>query len=172
MVAGEWTPDYLHLPWVPNLLAEAAPDALLLVLLRDPVERFRSGLAHERTRRGRVVLEAAAAAVSRGFYDEALARWTVHFDPSQILLLQYERCVADPRAELARTYRFLGLEPFTPDGIDRRVSETHRPVVLDDQTRGRLIDLYAPDVQALMAKYPDFDLDPSLWPNFSDVVGR
>lgn len=47
-MTGEWTPDYIHCPWVPALLAQAAPRARLLILLRDPVERFRSGLAHQR----------------------------------------------------------------------------------------------------------------------------
>ena len=53
MVTGEWTPDYMHLGWVPSLLADAAPRTRLLVLLRDPVERFQSGLAHHRGHRAR-----------------------------------------------------------------------------------------------------------------------
>ena len=36
-ITGEWTPDYLAHPWVAELLARAAPDARLLVILRDPV---------------------------------------------------------------------------------------------------------------------------------------
>ena len=47
-LTGEWTPDYIQCSWVPALLAQAAPGTRLLVLLRDPVERFRSGLAHQR----------------------------------------------------------------------------------------------------------------------------
>ena len=56
-LAGEWTPDYVHMPWVPALLAQAAPKARLLVLLRDPVERLRSGLSHQRAQRGRVTAD-------------------------------------------------------------------------------------------------------------------
>ncbi len=44
---------------------------------------------------------------------------STHFPPEQILVLQYERCVADPAGQLARTYRFLGLEPFIPEGIGK-----------------------------------------------------
>jgi hypothetical protein len=171
MVTGEWTPDYMHLPWVPGLLAQAAPEARLLVLLRDPVERLRSGLAHDRRYR-KASAEASAAAVARGFYDEALARWTAHFDPRQFLFLQYERCVADPRSQLARTYEFLDLEPFTPKQIERRVSETRHAIDLEPGTRHRLAELYAPDVLALTTKYPDLDLDLSLWPNFTALVGH
>ena len=57
-LTGEWTPDYIHCPWVPALLAQAAPRTRLLAILRDPVERFRSGLAHQRRDRGRLTVQA------------------------------------------------------------------------------------------------------------------
>ena len=46
-VAGEWTPGYLIDFWTPELIARAAPEARILVLLRDPIDRFRSGLTHQ-----------------------------------------------------------------------------------------------------------------------------
>ena len=46
-VSGEWTPGYLIDFWTPELLARAAPDTRVLILLRDPLERFRSGLTHQ-----------------------------------------------------------------------------------------------------------------------------
>lgn len=46
-IAGEWTPRYMANFWTPGLLHEAAPEARLLVLLRDPVERYLSGVALE-----------------------------------------------------------------------------------------------------------------------------
>jgi hypothetical protein len=170
MVTGEWTPDYMHLPWVPALLAEAAPDARLLVLLRDPVERFVSGLSHHRRHGGTVSAEVHADAVARGFYHQALGQWTSHFSPEQVLLLQYERCVADPGRELARTYRFLGLSPFVPENLHSRVSGTKIFVLLDADARRRLVDLYGPDVVALATDYPDLALDLGLWPNFASVA--
>ena len=165
-ITGEWTPDYLHLAWVPALLAEAAPEARLLVLLRDPVERFRSGLDHHRRGGHRLSAQAYSDAVDRGFYDAALARWSGHFAADRVLVLQYEQCVADPRRQLERTYRFLGLDPFTPAGIDRRVSAAPRPTPVEPDVRRRLAEVYAPDVAALAGRLPDLDL--GLWPNFSD----
>ncbi len=126
-LTGEWTPDYIHLPWVPALLARAAPRARLLVLLRDPVDRFRSGLAHRRRDRGRLTVEAWQDGIERGFYDEALHRWLAHFPPEQILVLQYEHCVADPAGQLARTYRFLGLEPFVPQRWETGSTQRRAP---------------------------------------------
>ena len=172
MITGEWTPDYLHLPWVPALLAQAAPETRLLVLLRDPVERFRSGLSHHRRDRGRLDPDVYADAVARGFYNQALTAWTTHFPRRQLLVLQYERCVADPLGQLARTYRFLGLDPFVPEGIERRVSGTTDFVPLDEDARSRLADLYAPDANALATNFPEFELDIGLWTNFSSSLAR
>ena len=168
MMTGEWTPDYLHLGWVPPLLADAAPQARLLVLLRDPVERFRSGLSHHRGHRGEVTAETSGDALVRGFYGRSLVEWTRHFPREQILVLQYERCVLEPAAELQRTYRFLNLPPFMPDEVRELVNARRAHVALPDDAHRRLRELYAPDVLTLAAATPEIDL--SLWPNFSSLV--
>jgi hypothetical protein len=167
-IAGEWTPDYLSQSWVPPLLAEAAPDARLLVLLRDPVERFRSGLTHHRTHRGALTADAAADAVQRGFYDQWLAHWTRYFDRERILVLQYERCVREPLGELDRTFRFLGLAPYVPVDAEQPVNESTARQELPDDARRRLRELYAPDVASLAANWPGLDL--ALWPDFAGAV--
>lgn len=166
-LTGEWTPDYLHVPWVPPLLAQAAPGARLLVVLRDPIERFRSGLAHHRREHVRLTTERYQDAFTRGLYQDALRRWSFHFSRDQILVLQYERCVADPAGQIARTYRFLELEPFVFDGLHNRVNTTTHTVDLEENVRRRLVDLYTPDVSALSKSFPELDL--GLWPNFADI---
>jgi hypothetical protein len=81
--------------------------------------------------------------------------------------LQYERCVADPETEIARTYRFLDLDDaFRPTGLRRPSSPTLGPkVTLDEDARRRLADLYAEDVAELAGLVPD--LDVALWRNFT-----
>ena len=100
------------------------------MLLRDPVERFRSGrtLAENRFTVGSTARAAANAAFNRGLYADQLLRLWRAFPREQVLVLQYERCVADARAQLARTFAFLGLEPDIPAGLDpgRRVNESPR----------------------------------------------
>ena len=164
---GEWTPDYMQCSWVPALLAQAAPGARLLVLLRDPVERFRSGIAHQRRDRGTLTVDAFQDAVSRGLYHDALRRWSAYFPPAQILVLQYEQCIADPGGELARTFRFLGLEPIAVKGIGERVNATTHTLDLEEDIRRRMVELYESDVRALSKQFPDLDL--GLWPNFADI---
>ena len=166
-LTGEWTPDYIHCPWVPALLARAAPRTRLLALLRDPVERFRSGLAHHRRDSGRLAVETYQDAVARGFYHDALNQWSAHFPKEQILVLQYEQCLADPAGQLARTYSFLGLEPFVYEGIEERVNATVHTILLEEDVRRRLVELYESDVHALSKRFPDLDL--RLWPNFTSL---
>jgi hypothetical protein len=165
-LAGEWTPDYLDYPWVPPLLALAAPQARILVMVRDPIERFRSGLAHQWRHRASVTGATVADAVARGFYHRALTQWCEHIDPNRLLVLQYERCTLDPAGQLARSYRFLGLDDnFVPSDLRRPVGPTTegKVHVADDALR-RLIDAYTPDVEALAAQFGELDL--ALWPNF------
>jgi hypothetical protein len=136
--------------------------------LRDPVERFESGLAHHRAHRGALTAEVYADALARGFYGRALDAWMEHFPQERILVLQYERCVQDPLGELQRTFRFLGLPPFTPDALTERVNEAKSQGALSHDVRRRLRDVYAHDVLALAASRPG--VDPTLWPNFAGLV--
>jgi hypothetical protein len=165
-ITGEWTPDYFSFPWAPRLLRHAAPDARLLLLLRDPVERFRSGLDHLERMGSPRDAAAVTDAIERGFYDRLLTGWLEEFDREQLLVLQYERCVVDRDAELARTFRHLGLEPrhLPPEASAVRNASTPS-TRLDDEVRAFLVDLYAPDVAALAARIPDLEL--ARWPNFA-----
>ncbi len=165
-LSGEWTPGYMLDVWTPALLREAAPDARLLVLLRDPVERFRSGrtLAENRFTVGSTARAAANAAFNRGIYADQLLRLWAAFPREQVLVLQYEQCVAEPRRQLLRTYEFVGLEPEIPAGLDLggRVNESRGPkVTLGEWQQDQLLRRYAPENERLAVLLPELDL--SLW---------
>ena len=167
-LAGEWTPDYLMYPWVPQMLREAAPTTKLVLLVRDPVDRFQSGFTHRLRQGSNDVGATASEAFEHGRYAHHLRGWLGQFPPSQILVLQYERCVRDPRAELARTYRFLELDDsFCPSGLTEPVNRTtsEKKVGLGSEARVRLRELYAPEVAELTDLVPDLDVD--LWKNFA-----
>lgn len=165
-ITGEWTPDYIHQPWVAPLLRAAAPEARLLLMVRDPVERFLSGVAHAGLASGAHLGSAITEALSRGFYAASIEPWTTLFPAEQLLVLQYERCVADPTGELERTLRFLGIaEP--PGTVGREpVSPTRSPKVsLAPEARARLAELFTDDVERFVTRFPE--VDRALWPNFS-----
>lgn len=171
MVTGEWTPRYLVDPWTAPLLARAAPRCRLLILLRDPVERFESGMA-QRQRNHPLSADDAVAHLARGLYHSQITEWLHFFSRSQLLLLQFERCRREPAAELRRTFHFLGLEDHHIPEVDlfRRVNRRR------DETRYRtprlleeaLIRRYEPEVQRLKELMPDLDL--SLWSHFEHLA--
>ena len=170
-LTGEWTPDYLYYPWVPPLLAKAAPDTKLLLILRDPIERFRSGLASEIRNGAAHVGATIAEVVGYTMYAENLRRWMDHFPAEQLLILQYERCVAAPVEQLVATYRFLGLDPeYRPAILNRPVNKTmEEKIALDADVKSRLRDIFAPDVAELVKLVPTLDLTP-VEGNERDVV--
>lgn len=170
-LVGEWTPRYMHDFWVPPLLKLAAPHARLLVLIRDPVDRYWSGLSHEHTKGtlpDRLLL--ASDTFSRGLYWQQLDRLLRTFDRRQVLVLQYECCTADPRGCLRETQAFLGLEERPPPPVvGRRVNETEPGgPKLPDELRESLREAYVDDSRRLLALFPK--LDGELWPHMRDVL--
>jgi Sulfotransferase domain len=172
---GEWTPLYSSAPWVPPLLAAAAPQARLLVLLRDPVERFLSGLQFDtavaRNRGAPLSRYAQLEQLVRGFYHSQLVGLLRHFDRSRILILQYERCTREPQAQLRTTFEFLGLRDvdFAPT-LDAHPGRQPEKPKLDPDTRAAYVDAYHDEIVRLIEQFPEIDV--GLWPNFAHLADR
>ncbi len=100
-------------------------------------------------------------------YASILERVRVALPDHPLLLLQYERCVRDPAGELAKTYRYLGLDDgFRPSWVGHRVNRTRGArASISDATRRRLVERYEPDVAKLVRVAPE--IDRGLWPNFA-----
>jgi len=169
--AGEWTPGYMIDFWTPGLIARAAPEARILVLLRDPIDRFRSGLTHtDDATRTTLSHRDAAGAFQRGLYAQQLRRLFEAVPRERVLLLQYEQCRADAPEELARTFAFLGLREATLDAsaFSREVNPTTgRKVELAPGLRAALLDGYAIDLEQLRGLAPELDL--GLWPSATEA---
>lgn len=181
-LAGEKTPEYLDSPWAVPMLAQAAPQARMIVLLRDPITRYLSGRSHAERALSRAGADPAtrsladrrrvvAEAIDKGMYATQLERVLAVHDPERVLVLQYEQCVREPRVQLARTYAFLGLEPFEPS--DQEIARPRNelrgsPVAISDEHREVLRRLYRPEVRRLRELVPDIDL--SLWPDYADLA--
>jgi hypothetical protein len=172
-LVGEKTPGYLYQPWVAPMLRHVAPQARLIVLMRDPVERYISNLGLLK-RAGALKGEVGAGelgarehrvveAMERSRYATQLSWWFEHFPREQFLLLQYEQCVADAQTQLNRTYAFLGLrdQNASVQEIRRARKKAREQVTLPDSAREWLGRYYADDVRVLREVMPDLDL--SLW---------
>jgi hypothetical protein len=165
--SGEWTPGYICEFWVPRLLKQAAPETKILVLLREPVARYLSGVRHGLHIERLKLKVAQRDAFERGLYFAQLALYLRHFPAEQILLLQYEHCIADPLTQLRRTFEFLEVDPvdFVPPNLTVAFNESRGPrYVAPDHIIEQLVDLYAPDVAQLKATWPELDL--TVWPRF------
>lgn len=173
-VTGEWTPRYMFDRWTPAMLARVAPEARLLVLLRDPIDRARSGLTY--IARMRSAEPAAEPLLDdtmierefiRSLYADQLDRLLAAFPREQILVQQYELCVEDPAGQARRTFDFLGLDPErVPMTATLRKPRNATPGdkievgrELDDTARAAL----RADLGRLAERFPELDLDR--WPS-------
>ena len=100
--------------------ARSRPQAKLLTIVREPVERYRSGLKQWQEQARRRSLRrndrvGKREALMRGFYGRQVQRLLEVVGRERLLVLQYERCVRAPAEEFARTLRFLGVTDWQPD---------------------------------------------------------
>jgi hypothetical protein len=160
---GEWSPSYMTDHWVPPLLHRAAPDAKLLVIVRDPVERYVSGLTQLATRGRSAGLTECRAAFERGCYASQLERLVEWFPLEQILVLQYEACVRDPLRWLHRSYEFVDVDAdHRPADASRKVhTTTADKAVLGPSERQDLATAYQGEIRRLIDLVPELDL--ALW---------
>tara|TARA_B100000674_G_scaffold60527_1_gene42003 strand:- start:423 stop:1154 length:732 start_codon:yes stop_codon:yes gene_type:complete len=152
---GDITPFYLFHPDVPGRIHQHLPQARMIVLLRDPVERAISQVFHAQ-RLGfepLPVAEALAAEdnrlatgdpysfqkhsyISRSRYLEQLDRYEALFPPEQLLILCSEDLFAKPEQIWHELLRFLKLKPIpwpgalpranAGDGLGERVDPALR----------------------------------------------
>jgi hypothetical protein len=178
---GEWS-AYLTYPRAIERLHAAVPDTKLLVLVRNPVDRLVSHLNHLHKTIELLGLDEGGdragylwrySLFNDGFNNSLVAdpmrRLFELYPRDQVLVLQYERCKADPEGELARTHRFLGLDPVMPENIVEKVNA--RPHVfppLTDDERAELVEHFTDEVVALHDVLPELDL--SLWKGFEQAA--
>lgn len=170
-VCGEWTPRYgIDDRWMAELHAQA-PDARLLVALRDPVERYVAGFTMLAGQMGMARDAAMMGSEERGRYGKLLDRALALYPRERILVLQYECMVTDTLRELHRTYEFLGLPPFDPpiSALRLRLNPAKVPKLeLSAERRAELVARYEPEVRRVLELVPDLRVER--WPNFAHLA--
>ncbi len=135
-VIGESSPAYTGYPvlaHVPERMAEVVPDAKLIYLVRDPLERLVSGYRFRRwvLRQESRPFEEAVADVTGSTYVVAscyalqLEQYLPFYPLERILVLE-QRALAERRAEtLRQAFRFLQVDTtFTAPELERIYNET------------------------------------------------
>lgn len=130
---GEASPAYLYISAASDRIQQHIPDAKLIVILRDPVERAYSQFlmfirdGRETTFDFATALQLEETRASKnwawgwryidlGFYHLQLKRYFDKFDPGQIKVYLYEDLSKNPISVLQDVFCFLGVdETFVPD---------------------------------------------------------
>jgi hypothetical protein len=164
-LVGEASPSYVFHPLAPQRVQEVVPDARLVVLVRNPVDRALSHYNHE-VALGREPLpfEEALDAEderlrgevdhmladpeyfsrewwghtykARGRYAEQLERWLAVFPREQVLIVPSDDLADDPAGAHARVLEFLGARPQRLDSYPRVYEREYAP--MEAGTRERL----------------------------------
>ncbi len=138
-VTGEATTGHMQHPPSARRMAETVPEARLVFILRDPVERIYSHYRFHR-QSGRLgpqddfstlirdeSSEWRQIQVDNGRYHKHLTRFETHFDRSQIKVLLLEDLKTNTTAIARELYDFAGVDPsFTPD-LSRNHNEGGMP---------------------------------------------
>lgn len=117
---GEATPTYLHEHRAHERMASVIPEARLIVMVRNPVDRAYSHYWHWRERKGEersfenaIAPELAGADdvfLAPGRYAEHLAALGRHFRADQLHTVVFDDLATDPDEVFRSTCRFLGVD--------------------------------------------------------------
>jgi len=177
-ITGEATPYYMFHPHAARRMAEVVPQARLIALLRNPVDRAYSDY-QMMVRRGfeRLEFEEAIVAeearlrdandklledehhdsfehqrfsyLARGIYVDQLLRWPKYFDKEQLLVLKSEDLLERPVDTFRLVFDFLGLHDWEPETWEVRKKGGKYEQKMDPATRKRLEEYFEPHNQRL-----------------------
>ena len=168
---GEASHWYLYHPDAPANIERYVPEARLVAMLRNPVERAYSEFLHFVRDQDEPLTDFAATLdaeeerianhwalgryVDRGCYDEQLERYLNRFPREQIRVYLFDDFVDDPAAIRQDLFRFIGVDSsFEPD--DRRVNASGIP---QSRWLHALLTAAAPVREAVVPLLPDALVD-------------
>ncbi len=137
-IVGESSTNYSKAPkmaGVPERIAQFAPEARILYVMRDPVERTISHYWHAvgQRKEGRdlvTALEEESHYREVSHYAMQLEPYLRNFGPEQVRTLTLESLIEDPARELGALFRWLGVDSeFSVEGLN--VHENATPAALE-----------------------------------------
>lgn len=172
----EATPYYLFHPQVPQRMKQTIPDARLIVLLRNPIDRaFSDYQWQRRMKKESLSFEEALAAetertageeerlisdqdyvseahnrysyIARGLYARQLERWYNHFPADRLMVLPAESFFLNMAQSLKQIEEFAELPPKTYHGLKSYNAVRYSPMA--PHVRERLRDIFREDKHSL-----------------------
>ncbi|GAA4692593.1 sulfotransferase [Nocardioides nanhaiensis] len=175
VLRGEWSPQYLRHATAPFAAGELLPDVRFWVLLRDPVDRYRSAMHLAVTRewmqrRSKRHIQQAwpypvptTVQTWSGCYADQLDMWAAAVGRERVVPMVFEQVRRDPQAVVDGLWRDLGLEPVPLADVTESSHSSSEPRVSWEWTPGlqeTLRVLYRPQAERLER---DWGLDTSAW---------
>jgi hypothetical protein len=161
---GDFSPQYLRHPSAGVVVPRLVPEAPILVLLRDPVERYRSAMRLSATRgRSQPYPIPVNLQTWAGFYADQLDTWASFVGRERLVVMVYELVREDPQTYVDEVWRQIGVEsvPLTAvDAPSRSSSAADADWQWPEGMRQALQVLYRPQAQRLAG---DWGLDVSPW---------
>ena len=180
---GESSPNYFGLNEISNggassRIANDLPDAKVIILLRDPINRAYSHFNHIQEKNpswGSYAYGKSFDTVAknyslsnifqRSFYKDNLTTWLTDIGSDKIYVALQENVAADPLAEYNKICTFLGIEHFDPIVNFDKIFTGNYTSEIEDSTVELLKPKFASDVAAIKDLYPS--LDYSAWYDYS-----
>ncbi|XP_047504879.1 heparan sulfate glucosamine 3-O-sulfotransferase 3A1 isoform X2 [Pieris napi] len=153
-ITMEKTPSYWVTKSAPKRVYAMNPAVKLIAVVRDPVTRAISDYTQSASKRpglppfeefallnssiqwgGTYSVDASWPPVRLGIYARPYRRWLRRFPKSRLLLVNGERLVADPAAEMVRVQDFLGLKRIITDKHFYFNSTKGFPCLLKSETK-------------------------------------
>ena len=151
-----WTldvsPNYAKLPKsraVPRRIASLGGEVKLAYILREPVDRIESQIAHKMRGGGQYKSLRHCIRLSR--YARHLDRFVEHIPREDILLLDFEKLRTEPDEILALVCDFLHIDRFRTEAHVHNKSRVK--FRLSAKERAELAEAVRPDVQRLINEY-------------------
>lgn len=177
-ISGEWSPSYLWFPLAIENLFRTVPETKILILVRNPIDRYLSHLNQSSIISKRRFSDNEAMSylmqtfwaypdsVQQSCLSAQLKKLLSYYDRNQVLLLQHEKCKQDTLGEISRTYSFLNIDDtYQPKEKDKPVNKINYMIEnLNSKQRKRLAQYFMDEVDQIVRIYPEIDI--SLWPDF------
>jgi hypothetical protein len=158
-ITGDITPRYMLCGTEEIAHMHAiAPDAKILFLLRNPIDRFWSQCRMKYEAGTLAPGEPAAMRLldspngrPRGIYSQAILRFCEKFAPAQMMIVFFEAIQQQPMAVMQAVCEFLGLPdvPFPPGTLAQPVNQSKSQDAMPARLRTRVEATYRSEVELL-----------------------
>ncbi len=175
-LVGEATPDYIFHPAAPRLCRELTPDAKLILLMRNPVDRafshwkqghrfgfetesFETAIELEEARIGNAEAELLAdphhysyahhlySYLARGYYAKQIKNWLQYFPKEQFMFIRAEDMFEDGLGVYQNVTRFLGISDWVPEDFSLKFKGVEGDI--NPETREKLVEHFRPHNEEL-----------------------